>query len=654
MMFDSYFNNSQLIQFTVSFLLLFFSIFSFESKSNNKLYLALLILSVFLLKLWIANLDTFLHFWDEQYHALVAKNLSTNFLKPTLYPNPILSYDYTSWYSNYIWVHKQPFFLWLIALSIKILGPTVIAVRLPSVILLTFSVFCIYRIGSNVASKRVGFYGAIFFSLCNYINELASGFHATDHNDAVAISMITASIWTWSEHIINPASKKWLILTGVFVGCSVLTKWLIGFLIFPGWFLYLILANKSYKRILYTSINMFKSLAIALIIAIPWQIYIFAKYPLEAKHEYTFNAKHFGEALEGHGGDSFYYLNMFPINYGLFAPYLLVLGLFFLFKRSKSKPVATSLIFLFLFIYVFFTLAATKMPSFTLIIASVVFLSFGSIIEYFTDNYNKNNNKLLSVSFSLAISCFFFIYFNIESIQERHTSWKKNLFYYFERKNQLQWKQISDELNNTFHENNIVIFNCPPGFCPSLMYYTNFIGYSGLPDINKINTTLIKGYKVAIIDDGNLPESTYNLPFCKIISPKPFKILKIDSCYIKTDDGKFLSLLPDNSLSLGSEEKKQLFIIKFFADSCNQIKTIDGRIAKVEYQSGAGILFNSNQYSFLEKFRFVKRDKNSLYSITLEDNIPLKLNNENNTFYARKNKVKESLFEFISIKNTRY
>lgn len=650
-MFDTYFSNNQIALLIISFLLLFFSVFYFELKSNYKISVILFILSAFSLKLFIICLDPYLHFWDEQYHALVAKNLSHNFLKPTLYPDPILPYDYTSWYSNYIWVHKQPFFLWLIAIFIKILGPTVIAVRLPSAIFLTFSAFCIYKAGTNIATKRVGFYGAIFFSVCNYLNELASGFHATDHNDAIAISMITASIWAWSEHIINPDSKKWLLIIGVFVGCSVLTKWLIGFLIFPGWLLYIILINKSYKKILNSTVSLFKSFIISLLIAIPWQIFILFRYPLEARHEFEFNAKHFGEALEGHGGDGFYYLNMFPINYGVFASYLIIIGLFFLFKISKSKPAVIALIFLLIFVYSFFTMAATKMPSFTLIISAVVFLSFGAIIENFTFIHNKNKSKLVSILFSLLIICFFFIYFNIESVQERHTSWKKNLFYYFERKNQLQWKQISEELNNTLHENNYVIFNCPHGFCPSLMYYTKFIGYSGIPDASKINTAILKGYNVAILDNGNLREDAYNLPSCKIISTKPYKLLNTDTCYIKNIDGKFLTLLPDNSLSLGTNDNKQLFIIKSFADSCYQIKALDGRIAKVEYQSGASIVFNSNEYSFLEKFRFSKSNEAGLISIKSEDNIPLKLNSDNNTFYARKNKNKESLFELISIKN---
>ncbi|MBK8567031.1 MAG: hypothetical protein IPN76_27800 [Saprospiraceae bacterium] len=38
--------------------------------------------------------DSCLHDWDERYHALVAKHLAKNPLKPCLYEDPIEDYDY--------------------------------------------------------------------------------------------------------------------------------------------------------------------------------------------------------------------------------------------------------------------------------------------------------------------------------------------------------------------------------------------------------------------------------------------------------------------------------------------------------------------------------------------------------------------------------
>ena len=113
------------------------SLFAYR-KSKFKWALILLITGGFLLRLFVAT-DDFLHPWDERYHALVAKNMISSPFVPKLYDNPVLSYDYTNWTGNHIWVHKQPFPLWLMAASMKVFGTNEVAIRIPSLLLSTFS-----------------------------------------------------------------------------------------------------------------------------------------------------------------------------------------------------------------------------------------------------------------------------------------------------------------------------------------------------------------------------------------------------------------------------------------------------------------------------------------------------------------------------------
>ena len=94
--------------------------------------------------------------WDERYHALVAKNLMDHPLLPTLYDNPVLSYDYKQWAGNHIWVHKQPATLWGIALSMKVFGANVFAVRLPSVLMMASCVYFTFLLGKRLFNPRVG------------------------------------------------------------------------------------------------------------------------------------------------------------------------------------------------------------------------------------------------------------------------------------------------------------------------------------------------------------------------------------------------------------------------------------------------------------------------------------------------------------------
>jgi len=67
--------------------------FKKEKQDNYATALALLIVCGFILRLY-TSLDVNLHAWDKRFHALVAKNLLKHFLRPTLYENPVLPFDW--------------------------------------------------------------------------------------------------------------------------------------------------------------------------------------------------------------------------------------------------------------------------------------------------------------------------------------------------------------------------------------------------------------------------------------------------------------------------------------------------------------------------------------------------------------------------------
>src|SRR5690606_13679809 len=122
------------------------SLYFYFWQKDEKSAILLLLLSALMVRLVMISLDPFIHEWDERYHALVAKNMMTNPFKPMLITDPIFPYDVNDWSGNHIWVHKQPLFLWQMALSMKIFGVSPFAVRLPSAILGTVAVFFIYDI----------------------------------------------------------------------------------------------------------------------------------------------------------------------------------------------------------------------------------------------------------------------------------------------------------------------------------------------------------------------------------------------------------------------------------------------------------------------------------------------------------------------------
>ncbi len=73
----SFFTQQQLIPLILSSILLFCSITTFHFN-KKRISIFLLFLGSIFLGYFIANLDNFLNLWDEQYHALVAKNMINN------------------------------------------------------------------------------------------------------------------------------------------------------------------------------------------------------------------------------------------------------------------------------------------------------------------------------------------------------------------------------------------------------------------------------------------------------------------------------------------------------------------------------------------------------------------------------------------------
>lgn len=169
--------------------------FAFRLFRQDKWAFAIILIMVagLILRAYAAT-EFYLHPWDERFHALVAKNLIKHPLIPTLYDNPILAYDYRSWYGNHIWLHKQPIPLWSMATSMYIFGINEIALRLPSIILTTLGIWITFSIGRHLFSIKVGFIAAFLYSIHGLIIELTAGRVATDHVDIFFLFFIQLAV----------------------------------------------------------------------------------------------------------------------------------------------------------------------------------------------------------------------------------------------------------------------------------------------------------------------------------------------------------------------------------------------------------------------------------------------------------------------------
>ncbi|HEY4800959.1 MAG TPA: glycosyltransferase family 39 protein, partial [Bacteroidia bacterium] len=290
--------NEKIILLSVGLLFLLFSIFFHVSK-KEKHSLVFLFCSAIFFFFFASILDSFLNVWDERFHALVAKNFLKHWLMPTLYDDPIVKITYDRWDRYHIWLHKQPLFLWQIALSYKLFGANEFSLRLPSVILSGITVFAIYRSGKILGNHTVGYYASLLFVSSYYLLQLLSGWQTIDHNDTSFFAYISLSLWSWIEYI-HSRKKYWIILIGIFSGFAILCKWLVGLLVYLAWGVFSLRENKfNFKK--YSGI--FFAIIITAIIILPWQLLILKWYPTEAKAAYEYySTKHFFEVVDGHEG----------------------------------------------------------------------------------------------------------------------------------------------------------------------------------------------------------------------------------------------------------------------------------------------------------------------------------------------------------------
>lgn len=476
----------------------------FRLQDRIKLSLALLIAAGMAYRLFSITIDPFLNTWDEQFHALVSKNISDGFFNPLLYTNPILDYDYKDWSANHIWLHKQPLFLWIISLSVKLFGNTVIAVRLPGLLLSVIMIPVIYKTGSNIINSNTGFYAALIYTTSFFNINFVSGQTFTDHNDVFFTFFVSCSIWAYTEYY-RTKNRKWIVIIGLMCGMAVMVKWLAGMLFFIAWFIHIIL-QKNQRKQMASYIHLTTSAFIAFALFLPWQIYAYINFPDEYKHEYMGMINHFLNIVEGHGGGPWYHFSMMKVIYHSVFLISALVSIVLIVVRRKVND------FLFLFIYLmlvyaFFTMAATKMPAFTLIACICVYI----IIAYLPDEimksfmawkfFRKSCGKLILVVLLTALC-----YINLKpfSLFSYHAINSDNKYLNEYRMMKLYNTTVFREVV-AMYPHDLVLFNCIYPNHIEIMFYGDQVAYPFIPSEDQIFDIRKKGYKIGVFNR-NLPD----------------------------------------------------------------------------------------------------------------------------------------------------
>jgi len=288
----------------------------------------------------------------------------------------------------------------------------------------------------------------------------------------------------------------------MFSGMAILCKWLVGLLVYFGWFILRIM-QKNIK--MSNNKDILISLLITILISMPWQILTFIWYPEEASSAYKLNSIHFTVPIEGHGGDFWYHFDMFNIIYGSIASFIIIPSFLLFFKRCNDKKLFYSILSMVLIVYLFFSLAATKMPSFTIIVSMIVFIAFASMFDYLL-NYLKqfvHHKKIVSSLFIISILTIVLLRFDIEYLQEKHTFWKDSNYY---SKMLSHNKAVFNLLNLP---SNTVLFNVKGRHYIEAMFYTGLPAYNFIPTYEQYKNMKEKERNIAIFTPNNTEISDY-------------------------------------------------------------------------------------------------------------------------------------------------
>jgi 4-amino-4-deoxy-L-arabinose transferase-like glycosyltransferase len=463
----------------------YFLSWRYHMKENDRTALLLLVACGLILRLF-ASADFFLHEWDERYHALVARNMMENPLFPALYKNPLLPFDYRDWTSNHIWVHKPPLPLWTMAGSMRIFGVNELALRLPSVLLTTAGIALAFWIGRQLFSRRTGYLTAFFFSINGLIIELTAGRTATDHPDVFFLFFVEAAI-ALSLLFVHRRKTIFNVAAGLCLGAAVLSKWLPAYIVLPVWVLLVIDSGKFSRKEI---VQQFLLLTLtSLLVFLPWQIWIYSRFPVEAAWEAGFNLKHLTTALEGRTGPFYYFFDKIRINYGE----LIYLPLFWFLWKSFRHPadrnrLAISLWFLIPFL--FFSASKTKMQGYILFASPALFLMTAEFFGMLRDRIVPPGLKWLR-NLVLILLIALPARYMIERVKP------------FEQTSRSpEW--VSDLKNlRTNAGDSVVLFNYSRPI--EAMFYTGFTVYPGIPDSRILTDLSLKGYRVLICDRSNVP-----------------------------------------------------------------------------------------------------------------------------------------------------
>ncbi len=337
-------------------------------------------------------------YWDEGFHAVVARNLTKHPLKFTLYDQPWLPYDYKGWGENHIWLHKPPVAMWTIWLSHLFFGINTFALRLPSAFSLVITTWLTFRIAADLFDKRTGLIAAFLIGFNPFLFESIHGYRYSDHIDIALLLWVQVSCW-FLLRAIRTGKPRNYILSGVTMGIAYLSKSYLALITFGiALVVWCIARGKQIYRKRYPSDDTgqnetteakihLSDIGLQLLAAIatvaPWVIYCLIYYRKEFLWEHKRVLDHLNTDVESWGASwdrpLFDYM---PLFYPLFYAALVAAVLCLLVVMFRRWRLAELFVLAWsIGVIIPHTLAETKTPSATMIAVPPLLICLAAVIS---------------------------------------------------------------------------------------------------------------------------------------------------------------------------------------------------------------------------------------------------------------------------------
>jgi 4-amino-4-deoxy-L-arabinose transferase-like glycosyltransferase len=136
------------------------------------------------------------------------------------------------------WNSKPPLMIWLICLSYKILGFSVLALRIPAFLAFLGTLYFVYKCIVHFESRKLAFYCMGILISCKAF----LGYHMAINGDfdMVLVFFLTAGLYYFIKFYFNNNNFA-ILYSSIFIACAFLTKGPPALIYLPGIFIFLLL-----------------------------------------------------------------------------------------------------------------------------------------------------------------------------------------------------------------------------------------------------------------------------------------------------------------------------------------------------------------------------------------------------------------------------